>query len=126
MLRIRWEQLAVFRNYALKSFEDRMRGHLSKCFPQQCKNRSDTDLRTLIQYGIKSAAKYGITAERDVCKYIDVMIVSGRDFDRDPQLPWASSILNDEALKVPATKIKRLHKAAKAEVRGGGVEHVER
>ena len=37
----------------------------------------------MVQYGIKRAAVYGFTAKRDVCKYIDLMILFGRDFDTD-------------------------------------------
>jgi hypothetical protein len=50
-------------------------------------------LREFIQYGIRRAAHYGITAKRDVCKYIDVMVVLGRDFDKDARYAWASNIL---------------------------------
>lgn len=119
MLTIRKEQMAVFRGPAVKAFEERMVAHLGRCFPKQCRALSEPELRETIQYGIKAAAKYGIIIERDVCRYIDLMVVLGRDFDRDPKLPWASSILNNRALKDPGYKLERLSKAFKRQVHGG-------
>lgn len=127
MLTIRWEQMAVFSASAIKDFEDRVVAHFNRCFPKQCKALSEKELRETIQHGIKGAAKYGVIAERDVCKYIDFMVVFGRDFDRDPKLPWASSVLNNQALNDPTVKIKRLYKRCRTDVHGGGVgEHVGR
>ena len=54
----------------------------------------EAKLRGTVHYGIQRAAAYGLKAKRDVCKYIDVMIVLGNDFDKDIRLPWVSSILN--------------------------------
>lgn len=126
MLTIRWEQMAAFRASAIKHFEDRVVVHLYKCFPNQCRSFGEKDLREIIQHGIGRAAKYGIIAERDVCKYIDFMVVFGRDFDRDANLPWASSVLNDPALNDPTSKIKRLYKASGIDIQGGGGEYPRR
>ncbi|HEY6946097.1 MAG TPA: hypothetical protein VI431_13225, partial [Candidatus Acidoferrum sp.] len=43
----------------------------------------------------------------------DLMILYGRDFDKDPAHPWAQSILQNQAIRNPSTKIERLYKAAK-------------
>jgi len=110
---MREKQVAAFRNDKLKKFEDRMLVHLEKFFPMQCKAADETQVREIIRYGIKSAAQYGITAERDVCKYIDLMVVFGRDFDRDPKVPWARSILDDDRAKNPGVIVDRLYEEAK-------------
>ena len=123
MLTIRREQMAVFRGPALRTFEDHVIVHLDKCFPGQTKALGEPNVRETIQYGIRRAASYGIVAERDVCKYIDLMIVFGRDFDKDPRQPWAQSVLNDRRLKDPSTKVGRLYKELrKHHVREGGAE----
>ena len=112
MLTIRKEQLAVFGPLGKKAFEDRMLEHLNKCFPEQCKALGEPKLRETIQYGTQRAASYRITSERDVCKYIDLMILYGRDFDKDANLPWAQAVLQNKNIRNPSAKIERLYKAA--------------
>ena len=113
MLTIRKEQLAAFRPLGEKTFEDRVIAHLKKVFPEQSESLGEPKLRESIQYGKQRAASYKIISERDVCKYIDLMIVYGRDFDKDPNHPWAQSILQNQAIRNPSSKIERLYKAAK-------------
>jgi hypothetical protein len=113
MLTIRKEQMAVFGPLGQKAFEDRMLVHLKKVFPEQSETLGEPKLRETIQYGTQRAAAYKIISERDVCKYIDLMIFYGRDFDKDPNLPWAQTILQNKAIRDPNSKIERLYKAAK-------------
>jgi hypothetical protein len=67
----------------------------------------------LIQYGIKRAASYGIQLENDVRKYIEVMLLLGPDFDKDPKYPWATSILTDKNLTDPKVKADRVYETAR-------------
>jgi hypothetical protein len=113
MLTLRKEQIAVFGPLGKKAFEDRMFAHLKKVFPEQSELLGEPKLRETIQYGTQRAAAYRITSERDVCKYIDLMILYGRDFDKDPTLPWAQSVLQNQAIRNPTSKVERLYKAAK-------------
>ena len=113
MLKIRKEQNDELAKAAVKRFEDWMVVHLNKFFPDHCKALGEDGTREAIQYAIKCAAGYEIVSERDVCKYTDLMFTFGRDFDKDPNLPWAGKILNDEALKAqPTKKTNRLYKTA--------------
>lgn len=112
MLTIRKEQLAVFGPVGKKAFEDRVVVHLKKVFPEKAEALGEPKVRETIQYGAQRAASYRITSERDVCKYIDLMVFYGRDFDKDPNLPWAQSILQNQNIRNPSSKIDRLYKAA--------------
>ncbi len=114
MLTIRKEQFAVFQQAASESFQDRMLSHIKEFFPQSFEKHGELGIRELVSYGIQRAATYHCQLEPDVCNYIDLMIVFGRDFDNDPAFPWASSILNDPALPGPSAKVTELHKAAAA------------
>jgi len=111
MLTIRKEQMAAFARAETKKFEDRMLIHLNKFFPRQCAGLGEPKLRETIRYGIKRAAAYGVTAERDVNKYIDLMIVFGRDFDTDNRFRWAGEILRTR--KSPGAKIQALYGSAR-------------
>ena len=92
MLRIRAEQFQLLSHAEVENFEEWMVAHLKRFFPVQCRAVGDSRLRETIQTGIERAARYQITARRDVCKYIDLMVVFGRDFDTDRRYPWANTI----------------------------------
>jgi hypothetical protein len=106
---IRAEQFAALSDAVAKRFEDRVVVHLQKCFPKECGLWGEPAVRDLIQFGIGRASAYKITTERDICKYIDVMVVFGRDFDRDPRFPWVPVILNDRALYEPTRRLETLY-----------------
>ena len=112
MLTIRKEQLFVFQKVASQNFENRVLSHIKKCFPKQMGTLGEPGTRDLIRYGIQRSASYRFRKQPDICKYIDIMVVFGRDFDRDPQLPWASAVLNDLSLPGPSVRASELHKAA--------------
>jgi len=112
---IRKAQMSVLAEAAATDFENRMVAHLNKCFPAACETLQEPGVRETIRYGINRSAHYDVTTERDVCKYIDLMMVFGRDFDTRAELPWASRILNDRVLKNPTARIERLFTVAKEE-----------
>lgn len=114
MLTIRKEQFAVFQKVAVEDFENRMLDHIKQFFPDRLEQPGEAAMRGLIRYGIQRAASYDIEEQPDVCQFIDFMIVFGRDFDRDPALPWASSILNNAEIPGPSAKIYELQQAAAA------------
>jgi hypothetical protein len=116
MLAIRPEQLAVLSQAQVKRFEDWMLAHLKTFFPKESELAGELELREKIQYGIKQASTYRITSERDVCKYIDLMMVLGRDFDRDKKLPWAAEILGTR--NSPSVKTVVLVETAKKNLPG--------
>jgi hypothetical protein len=111
MLVIRNRQMAVFAQVEIRKFVDRMVVHLHKFFPKQCEAMGEPQLWETIGYGIKRAAAYGIMAERDVNKYIDLMVVFGPDFDTDKRFPWAGETLRTQ--KDPARKMQALRQAAR-------------
>jgi len=111
-LTVRQAQIDAFSQVEIQKFEDWMVVHLNRFFPRECSSLGGAHLRNLIGYGIKRAAEHGITKQRDVCKFIDLMIVFGRNFDTDGHNAWAHDILRRE--KEPSTKVQALHAAAVA------------
>jgi hypothetical protein len=97
LLGMRREQLAAFSEVEFRKFEDWMVAHLNRFFPRECRAMGEAKLRGTVRYGIQRAAAYGLKAKRDVCKYIDVMIVLGNDFDKDKRHGWAREILGRRA-----------------------------
>jgi hypothetical protein len=109
---IRQAQIQTFADKSNRSFESRMIVHLRKCFAAQCGTLSDDELRASVEQGKENAARYGITAERDVCKFIGIRTVHGSGFE---QLPWASKILNDGIYKTSTARVERLFDEAVAQ-----------
>ena len=113
MLTITKEQMAVFRGPAIEDYVKRTVAHLNERFPDKCKEMDEPKLNDLVKYGIQRSASYGISTEADVRRYIELMFIFGSDFDQDPELSWASSILNNKAIPNPTTKMNRLYKEVK-------------
>lgn len=90
MFKVRREQMQAYREAALRDFEDRMVAHVERCFPQRLTALGAESVREVIRLGIERAAGHGIVTERDVCKFIDLMLVLGPTFDEEP---WAREIL---------------------------------
>lgn len=97
-------------------FENRMIAHLFRCFPSECETLGQNRVRDRVRSGIENARRYGVTLERDVCKYIDLMFTFGANFDTEPGSFWAADILNDDSLTNPSVKMDRLFAEAKRHV----------
>jgi hypothetical protein len=78
---------------AYEDFVARMRIHLRKSFPELCDTLGETKIGQLIEFSVTRAREYWFEAERDICKYTNLMCVFGYGFDRDERLPWAREIL---------------------------------
>ena len=91
MLTIRASQIAVFSQLEIEKFQDWMLSHLQRFFPERCGIAGEARLRETIRIGIDRAAAYDLHFRSDVCKYIDLMVVFGRDFDKDARYPWVVS-----------------------------------
>jgi hypothetical protein len=92
-LTIRPAQFGVFSQLETRKFEAWMARHLRKFFSSQCDALGESRIVETIQYGMKRAPQHGFKTRRDVCKYIDLMIVLGRDFDTGERTRWAAGIL---------------------------------
>lgn len=112
MFTIRKEHLEAFRRASMEGFEDRMVAHLKEFLPESCAEMAESEIRRRIQYGIRRASAYSITAEDDVCRYIDLTFAFHPQFDTDPGLPWASETLRDPALRDPSDKMNALWEEA--------------
>lgn len=121
MLALRRQQLDALAETRLLDFEARMRAHVCRCFAATTRTMSDRQLRDVIRHGVARAQAYGIGSQRSVCKYINLMFVFGRDFDRDPRLPWAIEILDGARVHRDLSTVDFLYREAQrheAQARG--------
>jgi len=116
MLTIRREQFDEIGRRLAHRWEDTMVLHLETFFPERSAELGEKGVRDAIDLGVKKSAKYDIHTERDVCKFLNFMFAFGFDFDTDPELPWAKSILTNPAYGRSNLKMHLLEKAADGEL----------
>ena len=90
MLVVRAAQLAAFERDTRRRFTERAAVLLRRHFPAACGAMSEDQLHAFVGEGIARAKGYLVVTERDVLKYLGLMIALGRDFD---ELPWAAPTL---------------------------------
>jgi len=106
MLTIRKEQIDFFKEKMPRKFAKRVLNHLMDVFPDQCEPLGESKISEIIWQGIDKANGYHLSTERDIARYIDLMILLGRDFDM--ALPWANNILTDKNIKKSTVKLDEL------------------
>jgi hypothetical protein len=112
MFTLRRQHSDAFNQDIRRRFEKRMTAHVNQFFPDQCQALGAAAVHEWIAHGIEQAQRYGIVAERDVSKYIDIMFVFGRDFDAGSRYPWAAPILLARAVD-PTHKLNYLFETAR-------------
>ena len=112
MFVIRDEMYDALGRAAYDDFVARMRVHMRSFFPERCEALGETKTGQFIEFGVERARAHGFEAERDVCKYIDLMCVFDHGFDRDERMPWARDILESGFPLDPGERMQRLDRAA--------------
>ena len=108
---IRMKQMEVLSATAFETFKARVAAHIRKCFPQHYAALGVQLTRLLVDLGVASARRHGFQGQKDICGFIDLMLIFGPDFDNDRGLPWCRAILEDNGLP-PEMKMPRLRQTA--------------
>ena len=109
MLTIRKAQMQALGRAAMQEFEKDMLQHLRQFFPDECAALGSKALREHTRHAIARAKEYGLTSERDLCKYLNLTMIYGRDFDTDPELEWMRDFLIDPDVSDPSERMRRLY-----------------
>lgn len=104
--------MEVFEQAASGHFEPRTAQHLKQAFPKQCESLGDDGIRGLVSHGRRRAKRYRLTSQSEVYLFIDLMFLLGKDFDDDPQLPWAGKALRSADVGGEPARARRLHAEA--------------
>jgi len=114
LLSVREVPVAEFSQSVTGGVEPRVIGQLQKIWPKKYEDMGERTVRRLIRHALESAKEYNITSDRGIMVYSGLMFMLGGGFDKDPQFPWAQSVLNDESMTNEAAKVDRLYKEAMA------------
>lgn len=107
MLEIRSEQLRILGGAARSAFEADAINHFFEYYPHECGRAGREQVTKLVRLGIERALVHGYTKQREVILYINLMMILGSGFDRDPQIPWVARQLNDLSFKDSFERIQR-------------------
>lgn len=110
MLVIRQDQLDSLEQPAVGQFVAELATHCRAFSPQLCSTLDDDQLYLAIRGGLTRAEAHGLTLRGPVRLYVDMMLLFGSGFDRDPQHIWAQDILRRRELD-QMTRAERLHAA---------------
>ncbi len=113
---IRKDQLEVFENHARAELERRAIAHVSEFFPKEIAELGSDITRRLVHDGIRRAQAFRFVTEGNICKYVDLLVVLGSDFDT--RFEWARNILAEGNSSDPDDMMSRLLLAADEELRG--------
>jgi hypothetical protein len=98
MFTIRKEQAEAYRAEMMNSFEQRAVAHLREHLPELTARSSDPELTERIRSCVPRARAHGLTTETQIAHFVNVTLLAGQDFDRDPSHPWASDVLENSRL----------------------------
>tara|TARA_R110001592_G_scaffold60775_4_gene185011 strand:+ start:754 stop:1146 length:393 start_codon:yes stop_codon:yes gene_type:complete len=111
---IRRDQMKTFQAYMSKAFEDRMVLHIATHYPDAYaehtqEGEDDAGARTLVNQAIVGAGRVGARKEGSIQQYLEIMLETSLDFERDEAMSWAHDILADETL-AGTTRIILIHR----------------
>lgn len=98
----------AFSEQQRERFEDEMVAYLRKEYAPVVVRRDDKWLRELIRLGVENASGYGVVLERDVARYIELMLALSPDFDVSNKYPWAKESLTARHAK-PEKKLDDIY-----------------
>ena len=109
---IRLPQLEALQEAAAQTFCERLQAHLREHFPERCDELEGSSLADLVEESLGRAPLYGFESEQDICNFAALLLTLGNDFDSNPSIPWAGSILNDRSIHDPGARLKALYREA--------------
>lgn len=76
-------------------------------FSVRCAATPAADLLAFVDKGVAKGERFGLEMEADICDYVAFLFEHGMEFETDPKLSWAQTILDDDTLP-PAERMSRL------------------
>jgi hypothetical protein len=110
LLRLTTTQQTALGKVKRNAFELAMVEHIKDTFPDYFAAVGPEAVAELVHYGANRPQRYGIRGQLDIRRYLQLMVILGRDFDVDPAFPWSASILT-KRLK-PNEKLAQLEAEA--------------
>jgi hypothetical protein len=114
MLKLRKEHLDGFEAQVIGLFETRVIAHVKAVWPPECAELGDPAVAEIVKTAIKRAAALGLSFEFDIVRFVDLAFILAKDFETNPLIGWARTIISDRSL-APAAKVDRLYQRMEVE-----------
>lgn len=98
MLTIRREQMTVLETHSAERFRESLRRQVRREFREETKAMDDAQLLRLVDQGLQRGRAYGLTSERSLTLFTDLLFAHSPAFDDAPDMRWAKRILLDKEL----------------------------
>jgi hypothetical protein len=108
MLTIRAAQMEVFATRALRTFAAPLEAHIERSFPRESAWMGASGGRAWVDAAIARGRGLGFETQREVCHYLNVVMLLGSHFDDDPLLPWVRDALSDGGDAEPLDRARAL------------------
>lgn len=109
LLKLKKFKLNTISETSESQFEEDMIVILKNLYPQKFEFLGRRILHELVSKGVEAVKDYGFTTNKAKSFYVIAMFLIGSAFDRDPQFPWAKTILTELHINDENTKIEQLH-----------------
>ncbi|MEP7122588.1 MAG: hypothetical protein ABJE95_16820 [Byssovorax sp.] len=100
-------QREAFRARGFADLREALLAHVIECFPARAAEFEAVALARHVEDGMRRAEGHGLRLERDICAYVELMIVFGSGFETDPRCPWATALRpgeeHDPSARIQAT-----------------------
>ncbi|MHC4497959.1 MAG: hypothetical protein ACYS21_02455 [Planctomycetota bacterium] len=114
LIRIRNTSLDDFADYQTPNAPPQIDTFLMNIWPQKAKKLGSPIISRLIQKATLLARNNNMSSEKGLAVISTLMFMLGSGFAKDPQFPWAASVLKSEMPTSPADKTNQLYKEAVA------------
>lgn len=102
------DHVKAFSEQQRERFVVEVAAYLRKEYAAVVRRRDDEWLRELIRVGIEAAREYGIVLERDVARYVELMLALSPNFDDNRETSWCKDILTQRSLTAEG-KLDRIY-----------------
>lgn len=89
-----------------------MKVHIERNFPRHFGYHGPDSIAEIIEQGIQAAARLGFLQRAGARLFIELVLLLGCEFYRDPQYPWVKAILDADAAAGKELQLKVLYAAA--------------
>ncbi|QDE86274.1 hypothetical protein BHS07_34695 [Myxococcus xanthus] len=108
--------MEVFHQAAQAQFVHETLLHVRRHFPEEVERLGDEEARAWVRHGTLRAESHGLTLESNIRRYVDLMFAFGHDFDMDPTMPWANTILEQPSQMSETARMDWLYETALAQL----------
>ena len=95
MLRIRKDQVDVFRENAVAGPRRKIVAEIERVLPEESARLGHKKLVAFVDRNIEKADSYDLGSERGTCTYCEAALLYGEDFDTNPKITWNREVLAD-------------------------------